>query len=392
MSFSNDLWNGFDFIYKNFNERRKGLKQFLFMLSEKHDHENELAKGIKRIFDYNYSVLLDGTLASGMSGFKNDLMKQYTHMSEHVTNMMFEILEPLRNFIDQQTTSGRKLHSEYKELEREFKYTFDHLEKSKLRFHSCARSAEEAKLQSEIAKTNPNLSSDMKNKYVYQAQLSLREAKEAEKFYIEDLNMSNNYRDKYITATKKILDEFQAMEEKYLEFTRDCLRRYFEFQFILQKNLSSDYQNRIKIIEGVNTQADMKDFIEKNSTNSVPPFKFEFIPYASDVHTKYYEQAPYPLEIINNVKSFITKAFHSEMPEVELDPQEAKINIEIQGILNLAWEGRIQDEDKKIVIRLINPSLSSILKSISFVDISSHVLTNFGSMDSLVLMRKVTII
>jgi hypothetical protein len=45
------------------------------------------------------------------------------------------------------------------------------------------------------------------------------------------------------------------------------------------------------------------------------------------------------------------------MPEVELDPQEAKINTEIQGILNTAWEGKLQDEDKKTVNKKLNFSL-----------------------------------
>ena len=67
MSFSGDLWvaieltqNGFDIIYNYFNERRKGLKQLLFMFSEKYDYEIELAKGCKRIYDYNYSITNEG--------------------------------------------------------------------------------------------------------------------------------------------------------------------------------------------------------------------------------------------------------------------------------------------------------------------------------------------
>lgn len=55
------------------------------------------------------------------------------------------------------------------------------------------------------------------------------------------------------------------------------------------------------------------------------------------------------LEIINNVKNFISKTFFSEIPEAELDAHEAKYNQEIQNILNLAWEGKLQEEEKKQV-------------------------------------------
>ena len=61
----------------------------------------------------------------------------------------------------------------------------------------------------------------------------------------------------------------------------------------------------------------------------------------------------FKVEIINNVKSFIAKTFFSEIPEVEPDAQEAKNNSEIQSILNMAWEGKLQEEEKKSVISFL---------------------------------------
>ena len=318
-------------------------------MSENFNCEYELAKGLKRISDYNYSITNEGTLASGLLVFKQDLIKQYSHTMEYINNMKDGLIEPLRNFLESQVTNGRKFHIEIKELEREFKLVCDNLDKSKLRYHSYAKVAEESKLHSEVAKSNPNLSNDQKSKFANKVQLSLKEAKDAERVYIDNITTANNYRDKYTEGAKKILDEFQVMEEKYIDFSKEFLRKYFEFQFIFWKNLSNDYERKIKLIETVNTQADIKDFIEKNATNLPPPFKFEFIPYTSDVQTKFFEQKPYPIEIINNVKSFIAKTFCSEIPEAELDVQETKNNSEIQGIINLAWEGKLSEEDKKTV-------------------------------------------
>lgn len=323
------------------------------MFSEKYDYELELAKGIKRVYDYNYVITNEGTLAVGLSNLKGDLIKQYTYTLEYTNNLREEIIEPMKGFLEAQVTNGRKYHIEIKELEREFKYVCDNLDKSKLRYHSYAKVAEEAKLHSEIAKSNVNLSNDSKNKFMNKVQLSLKEAKDAERVYIDNINTANLFRDRYTEGTKKILDEFQSMEEKYIDFTKECLRKYFEFQFILIKNLSSEYERKIKNVESINTQADIKDFIEKNATNLPPPYKFEFIPYTSDVQTKNYEQTPYPLEIINNVKNFISKTFFSEIPESELDPQETKNNAEIQMIVNLAWEGRLGEEDKKTVTKFL---------------------------------------
>lgn len=319
------------------------------MFSEKYDYEYELAKGIKRTYDYNFMITNEGTLASGLLFFKQDLLKQYNHTMDYVNSLKEGIIDPMKSFLENQVTNGRKYHIEIKELERDFKYVCDNLEKSKLRYHSYAKVAEDAKLQSEVARSNPNLSNDQKNKFANKVQLSLKDAKEAERVYIDNISTANNFRNKYTEGSKKILDEFQVMEEKYIEFTRECIRKYFEYHFILIKNLSSDYERKIKSIETINTQADIKDFIEKNATNLPPPYKFEFIPYTCDVQTKSYEQTPYPIEIINNVKKFIAKTFFSELPEAEPDPQEARTNSEIQSIINSAWEGKLQDDEKKTV-------------------------------------------
>ena len=37
-------------------------------------------------------------------------------------------------------------------------------------------------------------------------------------------------------------------------------------------------------MELINSQADIREFIELNDTNCLPPYKFEFIPYISDIN------------------------------------------------------------------------------------------------------------
>ena len=39
-------------------------------------------------------------------------------------------------------------------------------------------------------------------------------------------------------------------------------------------------------MELINPQADVREFIEFNDTNCLPPYKFEFIPYVSDISEK----------------------------------------------------------------------------------------------------------
>lgn len=65
------------------------------------------------------------------------------------------------------------------------------------------------------------------------------------------------------------------------------------------------------------------------------------------------------------------------MPYVENDPQEMKINSEIQSILNTAWDGKQlkEEERKQVNFSLIFSSISSLKKK-DIEDISYHALTN----------------
>jgi hypothetical protein len=69
-------------------------------------------------------------------------------------------------------------------------------------------------------------------------------------------------------------------------------------------------------MESINVNADIKQFITNNSSNSLPPYKFEFIPYSIEIGSDMKDN--YPLEIINNVKNFISNVFFLDPPEVEV--------------------------------------------------------------------------
>lgn len=72
-------------------------------------------------------------------------------------------------------------------------------------------------------------------------------------------------------------------------------------------------------MENINVKSDIRNFIEQNATNQLPPYKFEFIPYISDLDPKsYMEFQDVPNDIVSNVKGFISKIFFVESPNSEV--------------------------------------------------------------------------
>jgi septal ring factor EnvC (AmiA/AmiB activator) len=320
MSFSVELWDGYDLVYNTFLLHRRGLKDFIYMMSEKHDHEFDFARNMKKIYDMNFAVTKMPTLQNGIIAFKNDLLNQYNYTIEFVNSLREEVIDPLKQFMNEQNNLGKILNTEMKKVEKEFKDVADKLDRARNKFHNLAKNAEDSKLQSELAKLNTNLNFEQKNKFEIKSQNSLKEAKDAERLYIANVNTANNIRDVYIETMKKSLNEFQNMEEKLVEMTKDSLRKYVIYQVALIRNLQYDIERKASFMEGINAQADIRSFIERNATNSLPPYKFEFIPYASEIDSRVnVESNKYPKEVLSNVKNFISNVFHAEPPESEVN-------------------------------------------------------------------------
>ena len=175
MSFSVELWDGYDLVYNTFNLHRRGLKDFIYMLSEKCNYEIENAKGMKKIYENNYLVTNMPSLQNGILSFKNDLYNQYTYSMDFVNSLRDEIIEPLKIFLSDQSNAGKNLNTEFRRVEKEFSESVDKLEKSRLKFHNCAKNAEESKLQSEVAKLSQSILGEQKSKVEIKSQSLLKE-------------------------------------------------------------------------------------------------------------------------------------------------------------------------------------------------------------------------
>ena len=108
------------------------------------------------------------------------------------------------------------------------------------------------------------------------------------------------------------------MDEILVDIVKEKIKRYLEFQETFNKDVGSELKATSSIIEKINSDVDTKEFIEKNNTFCLPPFKCEFIPYTFEIPTSAFDQSPYPSEIIKEVKIFISNAFYSESPEIEV--------------------------------------------------------------------------
>lgn len=99
------------------------------MLTEKANYERDLANGMKKIYEMNYGVTTMNTLSSGIIAFKNDLLNQSNYTMEFVSSIYEEVIEPLKVLFNEQSNDGKRLNTEMRRIEKEFKDSIDRLDK-----------------------------------------------------------------------------------------------------------------------------------------------------------------------------------------------------------------------------------------------------------------------
>lgn len=235
-------------------------------------------------------------------------------------------------------------------------------------------------------------------------QYNIKLLKESENNYISSINSANELRENFIENMKKTMNQFQVLEEKLGEIVKDSLRKYGVYQLAYIRNMQYDVEKKanvklfitlkilieyfkriifiisesfflkflflkIQIMENINIQHDIKEFMENNKTNDVPPYKFEFIPYISDIDDlSKKENLENDLNnnnndslnnsniSINSVKSFFNNVFFNS-PINSKENNNSKINM-IE-----AKDKQIFDEIKKIIdSSCINEDINSEIK------------------------------
>jgi len=91
------------------------------------------------------------------------------------------------------------------------------------------------------------LTTDLKNKLENKFQNSLKEAKEAERTYINTINNANFQRENFIENMKKTMNDFQNLEEKCGEIIKDTLRKYLVYQVAYIRNMQYDIEKKANV-------------------------------------------------------------------------------------------------------------------------------------------------
>jgi len=352
MSYSVDLWNSYNKVESQLESNIRGLKTFIYILSEYHSSQTALANELKRLSEYgiNNQITTHKSLSEGISSFQTDLLNQYDYLTEFLNNMKIEILDPLKLLKERLVKTLNNNLNEMNSTEKNYNNCISQLESAKKRFHISIKEVEQLKLKSEILKKKYN--SNMNNEEIKREEIkalnSLKSAKENENTYITLINESNKLQEEYVEIKKKNLNQIEFMEEEIGNNIKDCLRKYIIFQVSYIRNFQYDIDKKAKIMESINIYKDISNYIFQNATNAIPPFKYDYVPYISDLNNFHNNKNnSVDKDVIKDVNNFIENIFTCDKAK-EIILLKNKINLEIESISEEIFTSKneIKDFDK----------------------------------------------
>ena len=312
MSYSVDLWNSFDKIGNLFLTNLKGAKNLIDIFNNLYTSIQAFSDNIKELYhNFDYDITSHKTLDDAVLYFKEDFLNAYNYLIDLTLGIKNEIIKPLGNIQSILLNKYLSYKDGLNKLEEDYEENVKELENNKNKFYKSVRDVEDYKINFEYEKQNKNgLSAEYKKEEEEKIIELLKIAKENQKKYILNIHGINKIQNYYIEKKKYYLNNMQYMEEQLAEYVKDSLRKYILYLMAFIRNIQYDSDNTSQKYDDININKDIKNFINQNSTNDLPPFKYEFIPYSSNLGKRYKN---IPNNIIKDIRNFITTIFNNDI-------------------------------------------------------------------------------
>ena len=385
MNYSVELWDSYNKVENNLLFHLRGLKDFIYMLKEINRSYKIFSENIKNILDMNLSITTNESLSVGIENFRNFLLFNHNFLEKYISSIISEAINPLNTL---QETLLKKLNNNYKETinaEKNYESYINQIDFTRNKFHSRAKQVENKLLDLEMIKNN-NKDNNIEEQREQNNMDKLEEevnnfigfAKDSEKIYLSYIKYTNRIQDEFIETKKRNLNEIQSLEIELGEKIKLCLNKYYTLQLNYFKNINSEIEKNIISLEKIDINNDIQLYIKNNKTNGIPPFKFDYVPYISNLDRQNIFNDDENIKKISvKIKEEMKKIFPEEKDISALKTKTDKdIENFINSILNGEKENVIYANEENLKI-ISNKNLRRLfLKYLYKLRNSSHLVLN----------------
>ena len=320
MSFSVDLWNGFDIIKSSFSGTQKKVKLILDIMTSYANAQKEYYKSLdilhkelreskeipttNTLFDDSINLLINSFKAESelLKCFYNNLTKNINELKENLEKIKLEIVPYFTEHLQNKEGFEHSLslliakQEEYNKSLKEYYFVLAEEEAHKIMSNrkSYRNNKKELEKEKEInRKEDKSKSKDFtyyknvltKNIKQYLSNNSLKDSMfenvvRAKKEYLKIIDEIDKERQNYNTKQENLLNNLQKQYKLLVFIFQSALNKYITFKTntfnaIKELNELNDKEKYSKI----NYKNETYELIMNNATKEFPMNKLEFIPY-----------------------------------------------------------------------------------------------------------------
>ena len=283
MSFSSDLWNGFDILKSNFLKSFNKLKNFYEIMFSFASLEKNYTINLEILYEqYQNLFNSDEIFLFPSKTFISNIKVECEYHKLYYNNIFDNILSPLKNIIESKKKLIIKNFCDNIKNSESYEKVLHNLISNQENYHNACK--ELALCMKDINIYTINLEARKKhgsNKLLINKRDQLLEKIFRSQIdYLNILTESNVILKDYNTKTENILNNLEKEFTDIGECIKNCLLNFSNNKIQLFHDvLEILNQSKNSCYEKINVKNNIKDFVMKNATKQFKFQEFEYIPF-----------------------------------------------------------------------------------------------------------------
>ncbi len=380
MSFSSDLWNGFDILKKNFLQTYNKIKHFYEIIFSFASLEKNHSKNLEILYDQNKDLFnSDEILLLPSKTFISSLKIESEYHKYYYNNIFDNILSPLKDIIDNKKCLITKTFCDSMKNTDKFNKIIQNIISKQENYYNSCKELSVCLSEIEIYAIN----TETKKKQSVSKTLISKKDKALEKLnrmqneYLNIITESNVILRDYNLKTDTILHYLEKEFKQINTCIKNCLINYSKNKIQLSKDILDMTSHGLNTCyEKIDIDNDIKNFVIKNATKEFKYHKFEYNPFKlkdinknllfNDVkENSKIQQVNYD-RVIQNVKKFFvdnkitgTDSDYIERMVNSLKKIKLELSIKYDLLLNINKD----DENKNLIIEFPKNENNNIINT-----------------------------
>lgn len=325
-----NAWEKFEFLSKHSTDRRKWLEDFIRILEDKANYDEQYAKNLEKIINLAESLSPKGTLQTMVHSFKLSQKLKLSSIQSSFQSLRKEVVEFMKNLLKTQNNDGKNFTNEGKKLDKDCKNLIEKVEKLKSTYAQHSKECDNMGIDKENMILNKTLSQEKRNKLAQKYEEMKKNQRENEKNYHSKCIEYNNFLDKFQIDLDNLNQNFIKQEKDREDSIKYAIGRAIELDVINLSNYLSQVHIAAREVEICDNHKEFDAILSqikysKNFYPKISPFVYSsyFEHGIQDMQTKQSERDE---AIIESFRKFYAKLIGEEKPDRTIPFEHEKLN------------------------------------------------------------------